>query len=308
MIREAVSAVARNGAIGGVINRAPIARGVVRRIVAGNGLDEVMGIASRLADEGRWVSLEREKPSIESDAEADAVLSEYRELVDRVAAEGLAESCEVVILPESLGTADGSITDSALARLESLCDHGMAAGVEVTVGTGPARDVDRTLSCAEAMFDRGASVGVTLQAAMRRSEADCARFAAHRIRLVKGTNRTGGELTYAQPAEIDKAYVRCARLLLRGSGEPSFATHDARLIEIVEALAARLGRTPQTYEFTLYLGRLEGTQDRLAAAGGRVRIYVPYGPGWIDRLMAGLAEQPNTITAALRSLLPGAPT
>ena len=53
------------------------------------------------------------------------------------------------------------------------------------------------------------------------------------------------------------------------------------------------------------MGRLEGAQERLAASGHRVRVYVPYGPDWFARLVGGLAEQPSTIAAAVRSLLPG---
>ena len=56
----------------------------------------------------------------------------------------------------------------------------------------------------------------------------------------------------------------------------------------------------------MFLGRQEGAQERLLAAGERVRVYVPYGPDWFERLVGGLAEEPGTVTAALRSLLPGA--
>jgi proline dehydrogenase len=104
---------------------------------------------------------------------------------------------------------------------------------------------------------------------------------------------------------VDKAYVRCARTLLKGSGEPSFATHDPRLIEVIEGLAARYERRPRSFEFAFYMGRLEVAQERLAASGHRVRVYVPYGPDWFARLVGGLAEQPSTIAAAVRSLLPG---
>ena len=76
-------------------------------------------------------------------------------------------------------------------------------------------------------------------------------------------------------------------------------------MEIVESLAERYGRPQQTYEYAFYMGRLEGTQQRLLDRGERVRVYVPYGPDWFERLVGGLAEQPSTVAAALRSLLPG---
>jgi proline dehydrogenase len=124
------------------------------------------------------------------------------------------------------------------------------------------------------------------------------------VRLVKGGARLAG--SYSQPIEVDKSYVRCAKQLLRGTGPASFATHDPRLIEIVESLTIRFQRPRQSYEFAMYLGRLEGTQDRLLRDGERVRIYVPFGPAWFERLVGGLAEQRSSIGGAMRSLLPGA--
>jgi proline dehydrogenase len=146
---------------------------------------------------------------------------------------------------------------------------------------------------------------MTLQACMLRTEDDCRRYSGRRVRLVKGAHRGVAGVAFSQPLEVDKAFVRCGKILLAGTGEPSFATHDPHLIEILESLALRYGRPKHSYEFALYMGRLEAAQERLAANGERVRVYVPYGPDWFERLVGGLAEQPTTIVGAVRSLLPG---
>ena len=79
----------------------------------------------------------------------------------------------------------------------------------------------------------------------------------------------------------------------------SFATHDARLIEIVESLAGRYGRARQTRTSSpsSWAGR-RAPRSGCSADGERVRVYVPYGPDWFERLVGGLAEQPGTVTAA----------
>jgi proline dehydrogenase len=43
-------------------------------------------------------------------------------------------------------------------------------------------------------------------------------------------------------------------------------------------------------------------QKRLAAAGERMRVYVPYGDQWYGYLMRRLAERPANVAFFLRSL------
>jgi len=300
VIRGALSSLARNESLGGLLNRTPIARTVVKRVVGGDSVGDAIAVSAELADIGRWISLERSAPPATDDDQAQAILADYVMLVDQIGAAGLAGVAEVSVFPESLA-ADGSFD-----RLTTLCRHATGAGVAVMVGMGPAEHVQATLDAVADLQDDALHVGATIQASLLRSEADCERFADRRVRLVKGGRREPAGVAHDQPIETDKAFVRCAKSLLAGGGAPSFATHDARLLDILEALTARMGRPKQTYEYAFYLGRLDGAQDRLAAAGERVRVYVPYGPDWFERLVGGLAEQPTSIAGAVRSLLPGA--
>lgn len=304
MIREALASVARNESLGSVIGRTPVARDLVSRVVGGEDLQEVLPLVADLADRGYHVSLERVAPNVQSRGEAQEAARGYDEVINAVAEAGLAGAAEIVVFAESLGQALDRGADEAHQRLDSLAALGQATGVPLRLGIGEPRYLAQALDWADPLLARGDDLGVTLPAILRSTEAECARLADHHVRLVKGARGDGAE-TYRQPIETDKAFVRCAKILLQGDGEPSFATHDTRLIEIVEALAARYGREPHTYEYAFYLGRQTGQQERLLAQGERVRIYVPFGPQWFERLVGGLAEQPGGIAGALRSLLPG---
>lgn len=291
MIRSLLSAVAGNPTLGDVLSRAPLARDVVNRVVGGEELPDALATATGLADEGFLVSLER------SGSGAEAVLADYADLVVAVADSGLAGVAEVAVIPAALASDDGAATAQAFARLDQVAELAEGHGVALMVGMGRPDDVEATLDW---VADR--PVGVTLAACLRRTERDCERMGDRRVRLVKGAYRAQPPVTYSQPAEIDKAFVRCARRLVAGSGAASFATHDPRLLAIVADLAARSDRD---VEYAFYLGRARGEQERLRDAGARVRIYVPYGPEWFERIVAGLAERPASIGAAVRSLLPG---
>ncbi len=304
MIREALASVARNESLGGVLGRTPVARDLVSRVVGGESLDEVLPLVSDLADRGYFAALERVAPDVQSGVEAQEAAAGYAEVIDAVAASGLAGVAEVVLFPESLGQVLDRGADTAYERLDALAAQGSATGVPLRLGIADPTDLAEALTWVDPLLARGDDLGVTLPAILRSTEADCVRLADHRVRLVKGARGDGTE-TYRQPIETDKAFVRCAKTLLQGGGEPSFATHDTRLIEIVESLADRYGRAPHSFEFAFYLGRQTGQQERLLAAGHRVRVYVPFGPRWFERLVGGLAEQPGGIGGALRSLLPG---
>lgn len=296
MIREALAAAARNESLGGVLSRTPVAREVVSRVVGGDTVEDVVAVVRDLADRGFLVSIERTS----SEAEAVDLSGEYESLVDALADSGLASVSEVSLLPEAfLGGAEPVASLSTVARRAS------GAGVAVMLGHGPRTDASLAMEWHELLHAEGLDVGVTLPAAVRATERLCA-AAVTRVRLVKGGRGGRGPQSYSQPIEIDKAYVRCAKALMSSGTDASFATHDPRLIEILESLAVRFGRRESTYEYTFFMGRQESTQERLLAQGHQVRIYVPYGPQWFERLVGGLAEQPSSITAAVRSLLPGA--
>jgi proline dehydrogenase len=302
MIREAFTALARNPSVAGALARTPVARDVVSRVVGGEDLDEVMPLVSDLADRGFHVALERVAPGVATTAEADEAAAGYAALVDAVAAEGLAGAGEVAVFTESLG--QGVVGGRPWEHLDALAMQARRRGVALQFGVGPLADIDQTLAWASALRDRGDDVGVTLPAILRSAEGLAPRWSAHRVRLVKGAHGDGAA-AYRQPIETDKAFVRIAKILLKGTGQPSFATHDPRLIEIVESLARRFDRPRHSYEFAFYLGRQVSEQERLLREGERVRIYVPYGQRWLERLVGGLAEQPAGVTGALRSLLPG---
>jgi proline dehydrogenase len=299
VIREALSAVARNEAIGPLLSRTPVARDVVKRVVGGESTDDALAVAQDLADRGFMVSLERAAPRVETEEQAAELTEECTRLVAGIADAGLGGVCEIAVFPEALHVADRP--DAAWGRLQQIVRTASDRGVAVMVGSGP--DPDRTLTLFEELAAEGLETGITIASAHRRAEADCRSLADRRVRLVKG-GRRGDPSDLQQPIEIDKAYIRCAKHLLRGAGEPSFATHDPRLLEMVTAIARKYERPLHSYEFAFFLGRQEGAQEQLLADGERVRIYVPYGPQWFERLVGGLAEQSSTIGGALLSLLP----
>ena len=81
------------------------------------------------------------------------------------------------------------------------------------------------------------------------------------------------------------------------------ATHDPRLVEITaDAGRAATAATKGSYEYQMLYGIRPDEQQRLAAQGETVRVYVPYGDEWYGYLVRRLAERPANVVFFLRAL------
>jgi proline dehydrogenase len=101
---------------------------------------------------------------------------------------------------------------------------------------------------------------------------------------------------------VEASYARCLGVLFAGRGYPMVATHDPRLIALARRLADERRRARDTYELQMLYGVRPEAQLALAAAGERMRVYVPYGDEWYSYLMRRLAERPANVTFFLRAL------
>jgi proline dehydrogenase len=87
---------------------------------------------------------------------------------------------------------------------------------------------------------------------------------------------------------------------MAGDGYPMVASHDPRMIGIAADLAK--ARAKGTYEYQMLYGIRPTEQQRLAAQGETMRVYVPYGDEWYGYFMRRLAERPANVAFFLRSL------
>jgi hypothetical protein len=206
-------------------------------------------VAMTLADEGYWVALR---------SEADLNADQLHRASIALQAAGV-EAVSEISLPV------GSMADASWAMTPNL--GWVFTGTESVA-------LESQLAANLASFTGRAAV--SRAAALRQTERDCRAAADLRISLMAGDARRGEREFYPSSLEVDKAFVRCAKALLRGSPMPAFVTSDDRLIEIVQALALRLDRAPGEYEFCLAYGRGENRQRALRDAGEKVRIAIGF--------------------------------
>jgi proline dehydrogenase len=109
-------------------------------------------------------------------------------------------------------------------------------------------------------------------------------------------------VAYRDAGAVTDSYLRCLRVLMAGLGYPMVASHDPVIIEAVSALAREYGRGADDFEYQMLYGIREPEQLRLASAGNRVRVYVPFGTQWYGYFMRRLAERPANLTFFMRAL------
>lgn len=307
MLRRLLLAAAGNDQLRGLAETSPVSRTVVDRYLAGDTATEAVQVAARLVGDGLTVTLDHLGEDTTDHAAAVAATAEVVGALGQVADAGLTGSVEVSVKLSALGQAlpqDGEAV--ALEHARQICATARNVGTTVTLDMEDHTTTDSTLRVLRSLREDYPDVGVAIQACLRRSEADCQALAAEgaRVRLCKGAYAEPPDVAYSERGGVDRSYVRCAKVLMSGSGYPMIATHDARLIEIAAALAARARRSQQGWEYQMLHGVRPAEQRRLAAVGHRVRIYLPYGHDWYPYMVRRMAERPANLALFLRSLVP----
>ncbi|MFD1937542.1 MULTISPECIES: proline dehydrogenase family protein [Nonomuraea] len=302
MLGQVLLAGSRSALVRRTVSGLPLTRKVVDRFVAGEGVSEASAAVQRLVDGGLTVTIDHLGEETRDAGAAAATAKAYLTLLEELRPLDLGTRAEVSVKLSAVGQ---ELSDSmALDHAREICAAAAANGSTVTLDMEDHTTVDSTLGILRALREDFPSTGVAIQAYLFRSEADCRDLAVpgSRVRLVKGAYREPASVAHQSKGEVDKAYVRCLRILMAGKGYPMVATHDDRLISITELLADRFSRAVGDYEYQMLYGIRTDKQESLAGAGHTVRVYVPYGDDWYGYFMRRLAERPANVAFFLRAL------
>jgi proline dehydrogenase len=281
-------------------------RRLVGRFVAGDDLATAVDPIRTLVERGLLVTVDHLGEDVTDAADATATREAYVALLDRLDDLGLAHAVEVSVKLSAVGQAlPGDGGRIALDHAAAICAAAARAGTTVTLDMEDHTTVDSTLEILGTLRREHPWVGAVLQSALRRTEADAADLAraGSRVRLVKGAYAEPASVAHTAKAEVDEAYLRCLRILISGPGYPMVATHDLRMVEAARAMAVVHGRSADDHEYQMLYGIRTAEQDRIAASGDRMRVYLPYGADWYGYFTRRLAERPANLAFFLRSLL-----
>ncbi|HEV3248968.1 MAG TPA: proline dehydrogenase family protein [Beijerinckiaceae bacterium] len=170
--------------------------------------------------------------------------------------------------------------------------------------------VDATIALHDAIKSAGLPAALTLQAYLRRTEADIRAQIRRgtRLRLVKGAFAAGSEIAFTRRFEIKANSRRLIDLMFsrdaRNAGfYPILATHDDQLQAYALERAGAAGWRADEYEFEMLFGVRNDVSEDLARRGQRVRLYLPFGQDWWPYAVRRIGENPRNAMLLLRALL-----
>jgi proline dehydrogenase len=309
-LRPAILAASRSHGLRHTAERLPVTRKVVHRFVPGSTMERVLDSAGALRDSGRLISIDYLGEDVTDADGAAATTRAYLRLLDALgrrpdAVRDGVRALEVSLKLSALGQAlDRDGEKIALANAHAICERAERVGAWATLDAEDHTTTDSTLAVAADLRADFPWLGVVLQAYLRRTHGDCEQFAASgaRVRLCKGAYDEPATVAYRDGAAVTASYLRCLRVLMAGPGYPMVASHDPVVIDAVPAMARETGRTSVDFEYQMLYGVRDAEQSRLASAGNRVRVYVPFGTQWYGYFMRRLAERPANLTFFMRAL------
>ena len=290
--------------IGRLATRLPLTRPMVARFVAGETLPAALPTIRRLHDTGFRTTLDILGESV-TDAETARVAADsYVNALSVLDEQGLDLNVSVKLSQMGLGLAQPIARENLARVLVAAASLGAFVRIDMEDHTTTDATLDLWRSLRPVMAGSG-DVGVVIQAALRRSEADVEALIAEqaRIRLCKGAYKEPPSVAYTDRADVDAAYLRLTERLVDAAVLPAIATHDDRMVDHAIAYARDHEIPADRFEFQMLFGVRRDLQERLLRDGWAVRIYVPLGERWYPYFMRRLAERPANVSFLLRSLL-----
>ncbi|HLI08326.1 MAG TPA: proline dehydrogenase family protein [Ktedonobacteraceae bacterium] len=276
-------------------------RGVSRRFVAGEKLDEAIATARALNGRGLHVSLDHLGENVSDAKEARAAAQDYIAILDAIKQSGVDANISIKLTALGLDIAEEMCEENVRLILERARQFPIFVRIDMEGSAYTEQTVDMTLR----LHKQFEHVGTVIQAMLYRSRKDIERLITQgvRVRLVKGAYQEQKTVAYQNKSEVDHNYIELMKLLLLHGNYPAIATHDEVMINATRRFARDNGVSKAAFEFQMLYGIRRDLQEQLVKEGYNVRVYVPYGSQWYPYLMRRMAERPANLIFVMSNAL-----
>ena len=285
---------------------------VSRRYVAGPNIENAVEIMKRLSKEDACFTVDVLGEEISSIEEAQFFIDEYMKVIEAITANNL--DANLSIKP----TAFGLLIDEqkGMDNIEKLVRTAHTHNLFVRLDMEDHRVTTSTIQAVINLHKRGlTNVGTVLQGRLFRTLDDINELETELgpnadYRICKGIYLEPEDIAFTSYQDIVDSTNACIDRMLAAGSYCSIASHDIPVIEYAKSALEAYGMGPTIpdprsnagpqrdakgpgYEFQMLLGVRGPLRRKLAKAGHRTRVYVPYGEKWYEYSIRRLQENPT---------------
>jgi len=281
----------------------PIVRGVSKRYVAGETIEEMSRTIAELNSNGMLATASVLGEHVHTAEEADVAVRTFIAVLDEARSRGLDTNISVKLTQLGLQI-DRDLCEENLRKILAAAkqhDNFVRVDMEDSSVTSMTLDLFRNV---RRDYEK---VGIVIQAYLRRSYEDVVALAAEgaNVRVCKGIYIEPRAIAYKDPEIVRRNYMHLVNALMTRGCYVAIATHDERLVWEGLRAAENLGLSKEKYEFQTLLGVDEEMRRILVSAGHRLRVYVPFGPLWYAYSLRRLRENPRIARYVIEAMLRG---
>lgn len=269
-------------------------RRVSSRFIAGMEIEDVLRATAALNRDGIRATLDSLGENVHTPEEAQRSAGIYHQLLQAIGERRLDANVSVKLTQMGMDLSPGL----AEQIVRGLVEQAARIGTFVRVDMEGSAYTQATLDLVVRLHrEFPGTVGVVIQAYLRRSAEDVAMLLREgiRIRLCKGAYQEPATLAFADKAEVDANYVRLTEMLLKSGIFHGIATHDPQMLAATERLVREHSIDKGSFEFQMLYGIRRDLQRSLVKQGYGMRVYVPFGHEWYPYFMRRLAERPANV-------------
>ncbi len=301
MLRDTLLYLAQNNNLREFVVSNRATRGVSRRFVAGEALEEAIQVSRVLNQAGMHVSLDHLGENVSDAQEARATARGYRDILDSIKQTGVDANISVKLTALGLDISP----ELCEQNVSDILEHAQKYQIFVRIDMEGSAYTEPTVDITLRMHQQFEHVGTVIQTCLYRSKKDVEQLISQgvRVRLVKGAYKEPKTLAFQNKSDVDHNYVQLMMLLLSKGNYPALATHDEAIINAACKYTRDHGINKDAFEFQMLYGIRRDLQEKLVRQGYNMRIYVPYGSQWYPYLMRRMAERPANLVFVMSNAL-----
>lgn len=276
---------------------------LARRFVASEDLDGTLPVLESLHNSGLTTTLNLLGEYVEDKGHALQARDRYLQIIDTLATETHGAHRNISVKLSMIGQ---KIDEAfCIENLRQILDAAQAQGMFIRLDMEGSDITESTISIFESVFpDYPDTVGIVLQAYLKRTEADIERMCElnARVRLCKGAYAEPASVAYQDMTEIRARFITHMKKLIVDGRYPGIATHDDQIIDATKAFVVKNGISADRFEFQMLYGLRTETQLSIIQEGYNMRVYVPFGRKWVPYFYRRLTERKENIWFILKNL------